>query len=303
MTTVVSNPDETPLISVVIPCYNSNKTIAQAITSVKEQSYKNIEIIVVDDGSTDDSLFKVQSEFPDIRVFSINNSGVSKARNIGVQEAQGEYIGFLDADDYWAPTKLEKQLNSMGSSLWSHTDSFYFGFDQDGTTKRSDLSELKGGNAFNALFIDNFITTSTVVISRSLFWDMGGFDESFEVLEDWKLWLTVAQRYPLAYVDEALAYYRVTPGSASRKARKVYPYHLKLIDTVSQQNSSTKQLTKANILQARLNSSIICSYIAESSHDKNFAVYCAIKAIKFAPASLVGYKRLLSVLISLLRTN
>src|SRR5919199_5480676 len=103
-----------PLISVVIPAYNSEKTIQETIKSVLKQSFKNLELIVIDDGSKD-STFDIVSSFSDsrLRVFSYLNAGVSASRNRGLAKAAGEFISFLDADDLWTPDKLEAQLKAL----------------------------------------------------------------------------------------------------------------------------------------------------------------------------------------------
>lgn len=285
-------------VSVVIPCFNSEGTIVEAIQSVVEQSYPVTEIIVVDDGSKDNSVLIVKKYFPTVQLIQQSNRGVSAARNVGIKAATSNWIAFLDADDIWLPEKLAVQFDSLNGEKWSHTNSFYFGHNQSGSTKRSDLSTLRGGDVFNELLVENFLGTSTILIEKAILVDAGGFDESFPVLEDWKLWLSLAIQYPISYVEDALVKYRVTPGSTSRKAREVYPYHDKLIRlSISLSTLSNKEKSRLQ-REALYKSNLICSYIAEDGKDYSYAVVCALRALKFKPTEINAYKRILSSLVS-----
>ncbi|MFD3396210.1 glycosyltransferase family 2 protein [Alteromonas macleodii] len=284
-------------VSVVIPCFNNRSTIGDAIQSVIDQTFPVHEIIVVDDGSTDNSVNFLPQRFPMVKLIKQPNMGVSKARNVGIQRATGEWVAFLDADDVWLPEKLGHQFEKLEGRKWSHTNSFYFGYNQSGDTKRSDLSPLEGGDIFEALLTENFLGTSTILIKRELLLKVGGFDENIRALEDWKLWLDIAADNPISYIAKPLVKYRVTPGSTSRNARAVYPYHRQLISYA---------LSKAKGKQARLStlkrealskSNLICSYIAEDSQDYNYAITCAVRSLYFQPMKISLYKRFLSLLL------
>lgn len=284
-------------VSVIIPCFNSQATIGDAIQSVINQTFPVHEIIVVDDGSTDNSANFVSERFPMVTLIKQPNMGVSKARNVGIQSATGKWIAFIDADDIWLPEKLHLQFDELNGCKWSHTNSYYFGFNQSGDTKRSDLSSLKGGNVFDALLTENFLGTSTILVQRDVLLKSGGFDESMRALEDWKLWLDIAADFPISYISAPLVKYRVTPGSASRNAREVYPYHRQLIsyaitkikgEYLRQSTLKRKALSKSNL---------ICSYIAEDGEDYNYAIICAVRSLYFQPLKISLYKRLISLLL------
>jgi teichuronic acid biosynthesis glycosyltransferase TuaG len=288
------------LVSIVMPCFNASETINESLLSVINQTYTNIEIIVVDDGSTDDSIQLVKQNFPSVFLYQNNTGkkGVSTARNLGISRAKGDWIAFLDADDIWMKEKLEKQINQLNGCRWGHTNSFYFGYNQSGSTKRSDFTELGSGMVFQILLLDNFVTTSTVIAERQLLINSGGFDESFDMLEDWKLWLLLSKSEPLSFCELPLVKYRVTPGSTSRRARIVYPYHQRLItDTFNEGEIKYKKMKR----QALSNSNIICSYIAEDGKDSLYAFSCAFRAIYYAPLNLKNWKRPLSILFNILR--
>ena len=290
--------DTSSLVSVIIPSYNSANTILETLDSVFSQTYSNLEVIVVDDNSNDDSVSLIEQHFPHTIIITKKDGdkGVSATRNLGIQSASGKYIAFLDADDIWLPSKIEKQMEALDGHRWSYCNSYYFGYNQDGNTTRSDLSQLYDGDIFDKLLLDNFLTTSTIIIEKSLIEACGNFDESFKILEDWKLWLDVAKKEPISYISEPLATYRVTPGSTSRNAREVYPYHSSLIEHSFHNTPSKFKSLKRTALS---NSNTICSYIAEDNKDWGYAMVCSLRAISFDPKKIQSYKRPLSVIYNM----
>jgi len=286
-----------PLISVVIPAYNAESYIQSTLDSVFNQTYQNIEVIVVDDGSND-STQSILNAYPhNVVVIKTENKGVSHARNIGIEKAKGEWIAFVDSDDLWLPSKLEKQLSSLGSCEWSHCDSLYIGENQSGDVKRSDYSHIPRGNVFEELIVENFITTSSVLIKKSLLNQYGKFDETLTCLEDWKLWIDISHENPIAYCDKSLLEYRVYSGSTSRKARSVMPIHIELIDQIFKALPSSTHYKKLKN-KAKIKSLTICSYIAEEAQDYRFSLYCSYKAWTEAPLSKTTLRRLIASTIN-----
>jgi glycosyltransferase involved in cell wall biosynthesis len=297
----MNNMNQSPshYISIIIPAYNAEEYIKETIESVLAQTYKNTEIIVVDDGSTDDT-YKIAIKFGSrIKLFKTKNSGVSSARNFAIAKAQGDWLAFIDADDLWAENKLEVQIEGLNNYRWSHTNSLYFGENQDGLTSRSDLSPQFGEWVFSNLLVDNFITTSTVIIEKNLFCQAGGFDESMKAMEDWKLWLTIAQQEKLHYCPKILAKYRVYAGSTSRKAREVLPLHVQLITEVFQ-TLSTKEKYKKLKNKAISQSYLTCSYIAEDSKDYTYSFHCSFKGLIYQPFVISNWKRLIRTMLNLI---
>jgi glycosyltransferase involved in cell wall biosynthesis len=288
---------------VIVPAYNVEEYIEETLQSVFDQTYPNIEILVVDDGSEDNTLKTLEKYGSKIRVFQQKNMGVAKARNFAAEQAHGEWLAFVDADDIWLPNKLTAQLEGLGNENWSHTDSTYFGYKQDGETKRSELSPQYGGEVFSYLIVNNFITTSTVLIKKGIFLSYGGFDESLRALEDWKLWLDLSIKEPLNYNRNVLAQYRVTPGSTSRKAREILPLHLQLINyifsTYKDQLGGLSHLKK----KALYSSYSICSYIAEDSEDYFFSFLCALNAWKNNMLTSAPLKRVLRTVLNFFSSN
>lgn len=286
-----------PLISVVIPAYNAESYIQSTLDSVFNQTYQNIEVIVVDDGSND-STQSILNAYPhNVVVIKTENKGVSHARNTGIDAAKGGWIAFVDSDDIWLPTKLEEQIISIGECQWSHCDSVYIGENQSGDVKRSDYSHIPRGNVFEELIVENFITTSSVLIKKSLLNQYGKFDETLACLEDWKLWIDIAHENPIAYCDKSLLEYRVYSGSTSRKARSVMPIHIELINQIFKALPSNTHYKKLKN-KAKIKSLTICSYIAEEAQDYRFSLYCSYKAWVEAPLSKTTLRRLIASTIN-----
>ncbi len=219
---------QTGLVSVIIPTYNRAATIRAAIDSVRAQTYPHLEVIVVDDGSTDETyqLLKSYQQERKIVYLSQGNSGPAAARNHGIKMAHGEFIAFLDADDRWLPGKLAKQL-----PLFADSDVALVYSDMQFTGAREGLYSAllrRGyhrGSVLRELLSENFVPTSSVVVRAIIFNDSGLFlDDRYRVPigEDYYLWLQIARLANLDFVAEPLVEYSVHEGQLSGDARKTY---------------------------------------------------------------------------------
>ena len=192
-------------ISVIIPTFNRRHTLKRAINSVLNQTLKPVEIIVVDDGSTDGTDEWLQLYHPSIKLISQSNSGVSSARNIGIQHAQTDWISLLDSDDEWLKDKLEKQVNILlknSNILFCHTDEIWV---RNGVRVNQGKKHQKhGGMIFENCLDICRISPSSSLFHRSLLDDVGFFDEELKVCEDYDLWLRITVKYPVLYLDEPL---------------------------------------------------------------------------------------------------
>jgi glycosyltransferase involved in cell wall biosynthesis len=209
-----------PQVSVIIPVFNSARFIGRALQSVFEQTFRDFEVIVVDDGSEDhDELSTVLSEWVDkIDYIRQPNGGPARARNTGIARASGELVAFLDADDDWLPEKLACQVDYFAK--YADTGLLHtaiVGDAQPGALPgppRQAFCEL-----FHTVF---FINTLTVMVPRRVLDAVGVFDERREVhIEDWDLWLRIAASYPIGYLDEPLAFHR-PGGSMSSQVDRTY---------------------------------------------------------------------------------
>ena len=207
-------PEQLPRVSVIVPTYNSARYLPEAIDSVLGQTYRDFEIIVVDDGSTDNTQGVLARYAEQIRVVRQSNQGSAAARNAGILAARGEFIAFLDADDLWLPQKLERQMplfDERPEIGWVYSD--YREFGESGLSaqsffERQSLCPPPEGRVLLALARDCITSTITVVIRASCLQEAGLFDRTFRRAQDYDMWLRLAARFPVGCVDDVLALYR-----------------------------------------------------------------------------------------------
>ncbi len=206
------------LISVVIPCYNRQKYIGAAIESALAQTWETLEVIVVDDGSTDDSLSIVKSFGDRIKLIVQPNGGVAQARNTGIDAASGDWIALLDSDDIWLPNKLQRQMDVLKlfpESVLLHTlCSTIDADDKPCGAPAQTVSDKFEPEALFKLMHHCFPTTSSVMIRKDVLLNAGKFDAYFEqnggfAAEDWELYVRVAEYGGFGFVGESLTLYRV----------------------------------------------------------------------------------------------
>ncbi len=192
-------------VTVVIPTYNRKGLLPRALASVARQIRLPEEVIVVDDGSTDDTEGLIRRQFPDVRYLQQENRGVSAARNRGIREAKGEWVAFLDSDDEWLPEKLERQLDALREDsefLLCHTNEIWI-------RRGKRVNPMKKHTKFGGFIFKNclplcVISPSSVLVHRSLFERVGLFDESLPTCEDYDLWLRITSILPVLYLEEPL---------------------------------------------------------------------------------------------------
>lgn len=211
-----------PKISIIIPAYNAMTYLPETMANVLEQTYPDFEVIVVNDGSTDQIEAWI-TKLSDRRVKFISqaNLGLAGARNTGIQVSQGEYLAFLDADDLWEPTKLAKQVRVLDSHpevglvyTWvTHID------EQGKSTGRLGvINSRHEGNIWYELTKGNLVECGSVaMVRRACLEKCGVFDGNLgSFVEDWDMWLRIAKIYQFGVITEPLVYYRQVAGSASR---------------------------------------------------------------------------------------
>ena len=213
-------------ISVVIPAYKAAQYLPRCLDSVSAQTLKPSEIIVVDDGSPDDSAKVARSL--GARVVSRPNGGLSAARNTGIQNASGDWVALLDADDLWAPQKLESQA----ALIRSNTVLVYTGisiFDDHGTRKISPAAAPSSTKRI--LRYANPITPSSVIARRDALMRDGGFREDIRACEDWEMWVRLQRVGSFEAVPEPLTLYYVTPTSLSANPQRMIDALERIVDT------------------------------------------------------------------------
>ena len=193
------------MISVIIPTYNRAHLLPRALDSILSQSCLPNEIIVVDDGSTDDTSVLMTSVYPEIVFIQQSNTGVSCTRNVGIKRASGDWIAFLDSDDEWFPEKLGVQMNALYKNpelKICHTNEIWI---RNGTrVNPKKKHERFGGWIFQKCLPLCCISPSSVIIHKSIFDEAGLFDDSLLVCEDYDLWLRITARNPVLYIEKQL---------------------------------------------------------------------------------------------------
>lgn len=206
-------------LAVVIPTFNRNGLLERAVLSVQSQLLKPAEIIVVDDGSIDDTANIIKRDFPTVKYYHQENKGISAARNAGIKMANCEWIAFLDSDDEWLPRKLDEQMNAVSANpemKICYTNEIWI---RNGLRVNQRKRHAKsGGRIFKRCLPLCIISPSSVVIHRSIFDEVGLFDETLPVCEDYDMWLRICAKYPVLYLDEPLIVkYGGHPDQLSRK--------------------------------------------------------------------------------------
>ena len=194
-----------PLVSVIIPTYNRAWALAEAIDSVLAQNYNNFELIVIDDGSTDNTSDLIDGYSGELTLIRQENAGVSAARNRGIESSRGDFIAFLDSDDTWLPQKLSRQVDFWGSypeALICQTQEIWI---RNNTRVNPRSCHKKpSGMIFEPSLDLCLVSPSAVMMKKDLFDKVGLFDEGLPACEDYDLWLRVSCRYPVYLVDEPL---------------------------------------------------------------------------------------------------
>jgi glycosyltransferase involved in cell wall biosynthesis len=221
------------LVSVVIPCYNQSHFLGETIESVREQSYKNYEIIVVNDGSTDDTA-AVARKFSDGKLIEQKNLGLAAARNTGLRGSNGEFVVFLDSDDRLLPNALKIGVNT----LRKHQDcAFVSGYCRRIASDGSDLRFISqprlenGADHYQVLLQNNYIwTPANVMFRRNIFEKISEFDTSINPTADYDLYLRIAREFPVHQHGEIVSEYRQHDASMSSNYLEMLNYVLKIFD-------------------------------------------------------------------------
>ncbi len=237
-----------PRVSVIIPAYNVAQYIGTAIDSALRQTYPIAEIIIIDDGSTDNTYELVRGSYPQSNIFLFrhSNRGPSIARNIAAAHATGSILAFLDADDLWLPEKLEKQLplftDPAVGVVYGNAD--FLGSSIEGQKTFFSVNPPAHGRVTRQLLKRNFVPMLTAMIRTELFHELGGFDVNFRAAEDYDLWLRASFISSFTYVNDTIARYRIHPAAATQQSAqmweselmalwKIWKHPPQILDTVS----------------------------------------------------------------------
>jgi glycosyltransferase involved in cell wall biosynthesis len=221
-----------PRVSVLLTCYNHLAFLPAALNSVLDQTFDDLEVILLDDVSTDGTREWLEKELPsDPRVRVVLNSvnlGTYATLNVGLEQANGALIAILNDDDLWAPTKLERQIDLLARHPevgLVHTDGWFIdgeGRQVPGSPLGFEFPRTETGDVLLALLYANKIIASAVVVRRECFDRLGTFDVGYFGSGDWDMWLRIAAEYQVGYVPEPLTFYRVHGGNASHRLERIW---------------------------------------------------------------------------------
>ncbi|HBC34103.1 MAG TPA: glycosyl transferase [Marinobacter adhaerens] len=219
-------------VSVITPTYNRARFLPAAVASVLSQTFGDFELIIVDDGSEDNTPDVLKPFFADRRVRYVyqENQGQSHARNLALKQATGDFIAFLDSDDVWAPDKLEKQLAVFRAN--SEVDIVHGDeaiINEQGSVVSLQNMRRYSGRITRYLLADNSVSITTALVRRRCFDEMGGFDTSVGVADDYELWLRFSARYCYQYEPGIVASYRVMADQISSDKRRRYAANERII--------------------------------------------------------------------------
>lgn len=278
-------------VSVIIPTYNRAATVGRAVRSVLQQSFRDLEVIVVNDASTDDTP-EIIAGFADPRlryVVHAMNRGGGAARNTGIDVAAGEYIAFLDADDEWLPKKLERQVAVM-----QHRDApvaaIYTGFAVVAAAGRVAAVRIPRhrGDILSQLWCGNVVrTVSTVLVRRTALQHVGGFDPTLPSCQDWDLWLRLAKVYQFDFLPQVLVrYHAASAGRITDDAQAVVDGHVRIAEKYLEEAQHIPARDRARHLFALGRRLILLGYALDAARAKKLGRAMLLRAIRTRPAAV-----------------
>lgn len=247
-------------VSAVIPCYNYGRFVCDAVDSALAQTYANMEVIVVDDGSMDDSRERLAKYGDRIRYIYQENRGLSAARNTGIREAEGDWIALLDADDLWHPEKTEVQLaaaRDAGAPVLLGSAPV------ESMPERLTKSCLTRNLGINDFLLSVPFPPSGVVVRRRVFDDVGMFDESLRSVEDRDMWLRITARFSGLLVDSPCWWYRLHQGQMNRHAERMLTNYRIVLERFFEEHSELAHLRAGSF--SHMYADIAWSYFAEGN--------------------------------------
>lgn len=280
-------PKAEPAVSVVIPAHNAAWCIRRAVDSVLAQTFRDFELIVVDDGSTDDTAATLHAYGDRLRVVAQANGGMSSARNAGIRTARGRYLAFLDADDRWLPDKLARQVALMTSqpelAFCAATATLE---DPDGNTVGAWACNRQGRATVADVFASHATIAggaSSVLARRELVRALGGFDETLFGAEDTDLWIRLAALGPFGCIEEPLVVVLKRPGSVSRNRKRMRAGAI----AMTHKNRKLLPADRQGAFWRSLYAGTLCDYAkwAHREGDRMRALADLCKAFALAPVS------------------
>lgn len=278
------------LVSIIVPIYNAENTIDATINSVLSQTYINWELILINDGSIDKS-HDLISIYDDPRIIYLqqNNKGVAFARNYGLSLAKGEFVAFLDSDDLWSNTKLERSIEIIEKNncdlVYSNIKIFTKTINDAASYTYTE--PIKENDNYLRLLIYDYIPTLTVVVKKSILDKIGYFDTDLHGTEDWDLWIRIAKEHKIKFISDELAYYRYVDTGLSKNRDKHLLEELKVLKKHVLNNQHIPKIIYQKALWV-WNKKNLLNCIQQKRYKKAFYYY--IYMFKLMPFSFFNFK-------------
>jgi glycosyltransferase involved in cell wall biosynthesis len=279
-----------PLVSAIIPTFNAAEYVSQAVNSVLATRGVSVEVIVIDDQSTDATWQMLERFGGAIRKVRQQKGGPYKARNLGARLASGQWLAFLDADDEWLPEKLARQLAAADDdAALIFTDCENFGACDRVKARQSDTTEFFDGEVFEQLLLGNFISMSSVLIRRDWFERLGGFSEEHTGVQDWDLWLRyTAAGGQVKVIRDALTRYRIHAGQMTQNLDLRAAERLAVLERALS-SSRGQRVSRETTRRARASVWEIGAWLAAPQHRAK-AIGWYLRAARHWPWNLRLYK-------------
>lgn len=292
-----------PSVTVIIPAYNAEGYIGAALASIEAQTLQDVEVLLIDDGSRDGTIKEAErfAGVLDLKIIRQANAGPAAARNRGIRQAQGRFCAFLDADDIMLPERLHEQaalLDGQPELGLVHSD--LMTFDDAGVIHRTRraFSDPCGGAILDRLLLDNFITTSTVMAPTERLRAAGFFNEGRRVSEDFELWLRMAVRWEVGFIDRPLVRYRRRPGSLSDDKFVAGLAALEVIESFWAQNIEYRGAHLGIHRKSLARHLSFVGAAALSQGKRGTALSYLLRSLVREPGSLDAWKRLVKAVLA-----
>ena len=299
-----------PKVSVIIPVYNCERYIVESLDSVFSQDYPDLEVIVINDGSTDGSLEILEQYERPIFIINQENSGSAVARNAGMAKARGEYIAFLDSDDKWLPGKLKRQVEFLESNLdyglvysnwvcWTSNSNGEF-IDQDFKNQKDSIiiSRPLSGWLYCDLLQNSIVWTSSVLIRYSLYEKIGTFDTALRRGQDYDYWIRVSRKTKIHKLDGIHAVYRTNSESVTNRPNEINYEYIVLKNSINKWGYTSPNGEKTNkaIINRKLSHiNFIFSYYHYHNNAPTIALPAIVTSIRYTPFKLKSWMYLLLI--------
>jgi len=296
-----------PTVSIVMAAKNYARFLPVAVESVFAQTFADWELLIIDDGSTDHTPAAVRPFLADhrVRYFRSDRLGQSRAKNLGVGFSRGAFVAFLDADDAWEPTKLDKQL-----ALFHDRPDVGVVFcrrsliDEQGNGIRQARmpappgQSLPRGRVLPAMFVQNFVCFSSVVVRRAVFSHVGTFDPQWDLAIDYDLWLRVAKHHGFDFVDEELVKYRTGHGNLSKKLADRVDTALSIMRRAQSRYGATDEVPSERIAEAYASTCRTLAYVLRPSEPATAARWY-LRALRWPAGRVASAKGLVAAVLRL----